>query len=52
VNATAAGCEEIQAGRSIKEFERRRARCLVAIQGALDEFWFPPNEDGWPDMPE
>ena len=52
VNATAVGCEEIQAGRSIKEFERRRDRCLVEIQRALDEFWFPPNEDGWPEMPQ
>jgi carnitine 3-dehydrogenase len=52
VNATAAGCEEIQAGRSIKEFERRRDRCLVEIQRALDEFWFPPDQDGWPDMPQ
>ena len=52
IDTTAVGCEEIQAGRTIKEFERRRDRCLVAIQNAIDEFWFPPGQDGWPDMPE
>ena len=50
IDTTSDGCEAIQAGRTIKEFERRRDRCLVAIQNALDEFWFPPDQDGWPDM--
>jgi len=52
IDATSDGCEAIQAGRTIKEFERRRDRCLVAIQNALDEFWFPPDQDGWPDVPQ
>ena len=52
IDTTSDGCEAIQAGRTIKEFERRRDRCLVAIQNALDEFWFPPDQDGWPDMPQ
>ena len=52
IDTTSDGCEAIQAGRTIKEFERRRDRCLVAIQNALDEFWFPSDQDGWPDMPQ
>jgi len=52
IDTTSDGCEAIQAGRTIKEFERRRDRCLVAIQNALDEFWFPPDQDGWPDVPQ
>lgn len=51
IDLTAAGCEAVQGDRTIKEFERRRDRCLVGIQQALDEFWYPPGQDGWPDMP-
>ena len=50
VDAAAGGCEAMQGERSIKELERRRDRCLLAIQRALDEFWFSKDEDGWPEM--
>ena len=52
IDAMAGGCEQMQAGRDIHEVERRRDKCLIAIQQALDEFWFPKDEDGWPEMPE
>ena len=50
IEAAAGGTEAIQGKRSIKEFEARRDRCLLAIQRALDELWFPKDEDGWPEM--
>lgn len=52
IAAMADGCEAMQRGRSRKEIEQRRDKCLIAIQRALDEFWFPQGEDGWPNMPD
>ena len=52
IDAMAAGCEQSQGDRDIREIERRRDKCLIAIQRALDEFWFGRDEDGWPEMPE
>ncbi len=52
IDAMAAGCEQMQGGRELAEIERRRDKCLIAIQRALDEFWFPRGEDGWPEMPD
>ena len=43
------GCETETAGREFKELERRRDICLVKIQQVLDEYWYPPGEDGWPE---
>ena len=50
IETVAKGCEAIQGGRSMKAFERRRDRCLLAIDRALDEFWFSKDEDSWPEM--
>ena len=43
------GCEEETAGRSFRDLERRRDQCLVRIQRVLEQFWYPPGEDGWPE---
>ena len=51
VEAAAAGCEVAQGKRSLEGLEKRRDRCLVAIQKALAEFWYPADEDGWPESP-
>ena len=51
VEAAAGGCELEQGKRTLEELETRRDRCLAAIQKALDDFWYPPGEDGWPESP-
>ena len=51
VEAAAGGCELVQGKRTLEELEIRRDRCLAAIQKALDDFWYPPGEDGWPESP-
>ena len=52
IDAAAGGCETFQGQRSIKDFERRRDQCLLAIDRALEAHWFPQGEDGWPNMDE
>ncbi len=42
------GCEREAGDREFGDLERRRDRCLIAIQRALDEYWYPPGKDGWP----
>lgn len=42
------GCEREAGEREFSDLERRRDRCLIAIQKALDEYWYPSDEDGWP----
>jgi carnitine 3-dehydrogenase len=51
IDAMADGCEQMQRGRDIRDVERRRDRCLIAIQSALDAFWYGRDEDGWPEAP-
>lgn len=50
IDAAAGGTEASQGTRSIKDFEKRRDKCLLAIDHALDEFWFGEEADGWPEM--
>lgn len=50
IDAAASGVERAQGERSIKDFEKRRDKCLLAIDRALEELWFPDGEDGWPEM--
>lgn len=50
IDAAAGGCENAQGARSIKDFEKRRDKCLLAIDRALEEFWFSEGDDGWPTM--
>ena len=44
------GCEVESGVRDFGDMERRRDRCLVEIQKVLREHWYPPSEDGWPQM--
>ena len=44
------GCEVESGTRDFGDMERRRDRCLVEIQKVLREHWYPPSEDGWPQM--
>ena len=50
IEAAAGGCEKSQGARSIKDFEKKRDKCLLAIDRALEELWFSAGEDGWPEM--
>ena len=50
IDAAASGVERAQGGRSIKDFEKRRDKCLLAIDRALEELWFPDGDDSWPQM--
>ena len=41
---------EAEAGkRDIRELERRRDACLAGILEVLEQHWYPPGEDGWPE---
>lgn len=42
------GCEREAGDRAFDDLERRRDACLIAIQKALDEYWYPKDQDGWP----
>ena len=44
------GCETESGDRDFQELERRRDRCLAEIQKVLELYWYPPGEDGWPEM--
>lgn len=50
IEAAAGGCEQAQGNRTITDFEMRRDKCLLAIDKALQNFWFPESDDGWPEM--
>ena len=50
IDAAASGVERAQGAHSIKDFEKRRDKCLLAIDRALEEFWFDESDDGWPEM--
>ena len=42
------GCEREAGAREFSDLEKRRDQCLIAIQKALDEYWYPSEQDGWP----
>ena len=42
------GCEREAGERAFDDLERRRDDCLIAIQKALDDYWYPKDKDGWP----
>ena len=44
------GCEIESGDRDFNELERRRDQCLAEIQKVLDKYWYPPGQDGWPEM--
>ncbi|HJP11508.1 MAG: 3-hydroxybutyryl-CoA dehydrogenase [Proteobacteria bacterium] len=44
------GCETESGDRDFHELEQRRDQCLVEIQKVLEKYWYPPGEDGWPEM--
>ena len=46
------GCDEATGDRDWREMQRRRDICLLKIQEVLNEYWYPPGEDGWPEMEE
>ena len=46
------GCDEESGDRDWRELQRRRDICLLKIQEVIDEYWYPPGEDGWPEMEE
>ena len=46
------GCDEATGERDWREMQRRRDLCLLKIQEVIDEYWYPPGEDGWPEMEE
>ena len=46
------GCDEATGDRDWREMQRRRDICLLKIQEVINEYWYPPGEDGWPEMEE
>ena len=46
------GCDEETGDRDWREMQRRRDLCLLKIQEVINEYWYPPGEDGWPEMEE
>ena len=46
------GCDEETGDRHWREMEQRRDQCLLKIQEAINEYWYPPGQDGWPPMEE
>ena len=46
------GCDEESGDRDWRELQRRRDICLLKIQEVINEYWYPPGEDGWPEMEE
>ena len=44
------GCDEETGDRDWREMEQRRDLCLLKIQEVINEYWYPPGEDGWPEM--
>ena len=46
------GCDEATGDRDWREMQRRRDICLLKIQEVINEHWYPPGEDGWPEMEE
>ena len=46
------GCDEATGDRDWREMQRRRDICLLKIQQVINEYWYPPGEDGWPEMEE
>ena len=46
------GCDEETGDRDWRELQRRRDLCLLKIQEVINEHWYPPGEDGWPEMEE
>jgi len=50
IEKVADGCEEETAGRHWREMEQRRDQCLMKIMEAIEEYWYPAGQDGWPEM--
>ena len=46
------GCDDETGERDWRELQRRRDICLLKIQEVINEYWYPPGEDGWPEMEE
>ena len=46
------GCDQETGDRHWREMENRRDQCLLKIQEVIAEYWYPPGEDGWPEMEE
>ena len=46
------GCDEETGDRDWRELQRRRDICLLKIQEVINEHWYPPGKDGWPEMEE
>ena len=46
------GCDDETGDRDWRELQRRRDICLLKIQEVINEYWYPPGEDGWPEMEE
>ena len=46
------GCDEATGDRDWREMQRRRDICLLKIQEVINEYGYPPGEDGWPEMEE
>ncbi len=48
--AIVAGSEDEAGDRDFREIERRRDACIVGFLEVLKEHWYPPGDDGWPEM--
>ena len=46
------GCDEETGDRDWREMQTRRDLCLLKLQEVINEYWYPPGEDGWPEMEE
>ena len=46
------GCDEESGDRDWRELQRRRDLCLLKMREVIDEYWYPPGKDGWPEMDE
>lgn len=44
------GSEAEAGARGFREMERRRDACLAGILEVLEKHWYPPGEDGWPEV--
>ena len=44
------GSEEEAGNRAFREMERKRDECLIGIIEVLEKHWYPPGEDGWPEV--
>ncbi len=48
--AIIAGSEDEAGNRDFREIERRRDACIVGFLEVLQEHWYPPEDDGWPEL--